>query len=661
MASLPLSSSACLRLFSVLVLVSLQFLAVRSQQYHFCSNDRGNYTVNSTFATNLNSLVSSLSSLQRNPDGFYNVSVGETTNMVNSVSLCRGEVAPVDCLACVSAAGEEITRRCPNQKEAIIWYDSCMVRYTNRTILNVMEMRPAFYMANGNNFTGDLEGIEMALRGLLEGLRDRAGEGGVRKKFAADRFNAPSLPTLYGMVQCSPDLSEQDCSSCLTRSFGDIPACCDRRIGCRLHTPTCFFRYETYRFYDATAAEETVPPPPPPPPANETSTDGEGKKNGYGEKVVIFVFVPVAIIAALLITSFIVFLTPRKKNPTTRKHETSEVTEEIISADSLLFDFRTIREATDNFSPEKKLGQGGFGTVYKGMLRDGQEIAVKRLSRDTGQGETEFKNEVLLVAKLQHRNLVRLLGFSTKGNERLLVYEFVKNASLDNFLFDAVKKRYLDWGKRYEIIGGIARGLLYLHEDSRLRIIHRDLKASNVLLDEEMNAKIADFGVARLFDIDQTTQRFTSKIVGTLGYMPPEYAMHGQFSFKTDVYSFGVLVLEIVSGKRNNWSRDGEDAEDLVSLAWRNWREGTLLNLIDPSLRYGSRNEMLRCISIGLLCVQEKVANRPSMALVVMMLSSHSLALPVPTPPAFSMRHVSRFDLPSSDNLNSRATDSRER
>ncbi|WOG89929.1 hypothetical protein DCAR_0209170 [Daucus carota subsp. sativus] len=312
--------------------------------------------------------------------------------------------------------------------------------------------------------------------------------------------------------------------------------------------------------------------------------------------------------------------------------------EDIRSDEFLQYDFTTIEVATDFFSDVNKLGQGGFGAVYKGLLKNGQEVAVKRLSRGSNQGEQEFKNEVLLVAQLQHRNLVRLLGFCYEGTERLLIYEFLPNASLDNFIFDSSKRSVLDWQKRYKIIGGVARGLLYLHEDSRLRIIHRDLKASNVLLDADMNPKIADFGMARLFDIDET-QANTSRIVGTYGYMAPEYAMYGQFSVKSDVFSFGILALEIVSGQRNNCFRYGENVEDLASSAWKNWREGNATNIIDPMLLNSSESvrEMIRCIHIGLLCIQGNVAARPTMASVMLMLNSLSLTLAVPSEPAFFM------------------------
>ncbi|XP_047316409.1 cysteine-rich receptor-like protein kinase 10 isoform X2 [Impatiens glandulifera] len=302
---------------------------------------------------------------------------------------------------------------------------------------------------------------------------------------------------------------------------------------------------------------------------------------------------------------------------------------------SLQFELNKLREATNNFSSENQIGKGGFGLVYKGKLPNGQEIAVKRLAQGSKQGEREFKNEITLMVKLHHRNLTKLLGFCLDGKERLLVYEFVPNKSLDHFIFDPIRRMLLNWETRYKIIVGVASGLLYLHEGSRLTIIHHDLKASNVLLDDKMNPRISDFGMSRLFMVDNS-QHKTKRIVGTYGYIAPEFANYGQYSDKTDVFSFGVLILEIVSGKSNSSrERSGHVTEHLLSYVWKKWRKGKIKNLIDPTIIDGSLSEKMRCIHIGLLCVQEVVAKRPTMALVMLMLNSSTVSMAIPSKPGF--------------------------
>ncbi|XP_047950628.1 cysteine-rich receptor-like protein kinase 29 [Salvia hispanica] len=312
----------------------------------------------------------------------------------------------------------------------------------------------------------------------------------------------------------------------------------------------------------------------------------------------------------------------------------------------LFYKLETLQIATNFFSELNQLGHGGFGPVYKGLMSNGQEVAVKKLSLNSRQGIREFTNEVKLLLRVQHKNLVMLLGCCAEGPEKMLIYEYLPNKSLDYFLFDKKQSPLLDWSKRFHIVKGIARGLLYLHEEAPERIIHRDIKCSNILLDDRLSPKISDFGLARLFPGDETHLN-TFRISGTHGYMAPEYAIHGYLSVKTDVFSFGVLVLEIVSGRRNHDRFLDADKADLLNYAWRLYQAEKSLQLVDESLEKHSREEAAICIQLGLLCCQASVAERPDMNAVHLMLSSDSFTLPKPGKPGVHGR-VGRWTTASS-------------
>ncbi|WOG86155.1 hypothetical protein DCAR_0205356 [Daucus carota subsp. sativus] len=368
-----------------------------------------------------------------------------------------------------------------------------------------------------------------------------------------------------------------------------------------------------------------------------TSKSAENRSSRKKRKLVIIVIVVSFILTILLCIFTRYILKKRKLRREGFKLNLRSDPKSYNNGEDLdlpLFGFSVIANATDCFSENSKLGEGGFGCVYKGILKDGQEIAVKRLAKESRQRLREFKNEISCIAKLQHRNLVRLLGFCIEREEMLLIYEYMPNNSLNHLLFESERRRSLDWPKRYNIINGIARGLLYLHQDSRLKVIHRDMKASNVLIDSEMNPRISDFGLARIFWGSESESK-TTKVVGTYGYMSPEYALDGKFSDKSDVYSFGVLVLEIVSGIKMGGFFDLDPDLNLLRHAWTLYQEGKCLELLDQAAMDSyNQSELFRVIQVGLLCVQPYPEDRPSMSMVLLMLSSHN-ELARPKQPTF--------------------------
>ncbi|KAG7617010.1 putative cysteine-rich receptor-like protein kinase 7 RLK-Pelle-DLSV family [Arabidopsis thaliana] len=595
---------------------------------YYCPNAT-TYSSNSTYFTNLKTLLSSLSSRNASySTGFQNATVGQALDRVTGLFLCRGDVSPEVCRNCVTFAVNNTFSRCPNQREAVFYYEECILRYSHKNILSTaITNEGEFIMRNPNHISPIQNQINQFTNLVLSNMNQIAIEAADNpRKFSTIKTELTALQTFYGLVQCTPDLSRQNCMNCLTSSINRMPFV---RTGARHFWPSCNSRYELYDFYNETAIG--TPPPPLPPLASPSLSD----KSGNSNVVVVAVVVPIIVAVLIFIAGYCFFAKRAKKTyGTTPALDEDDKT----TIESLQLDYRAIQAATNDFSENNKIGRGGFGDVYKGTFSNGTEVAVKRLSKTSEQGDTEFKNEVVVVANLRHKNLVRILGFSIEREERILVYEYVENKSLDNFLFDPAKKGQLYWTQRYHIIGGIARGILYLHQDSRLTIIHRDLKASNILLDADMNPKIADFGMARIFGMDQTQQN-TSRIVGTYGYMSPEYAMRGQFSMKSDVYSFGVLVLEIISGRKNNSFNETDDAQDLVTHAWRLWRNGTALDLVDPFIADSCRkSEVVRCIHIGLLCVQEDPVKRPAMSTISVMLTSNTMALPAPQQPGFFVR-----------------------
>ncbi|CAL5410925.1 unnamed protein product [Camellia sinensis] len=603
-----------------------------------CDSSPTNYTPNSRFGNNLKILLESLSSNTPLNQGFNSTAIGNNTDQVYGQALCRGDVTPEVCRDCIKNASQEIMTVCPTQN-AIIWHEFCQVRYAHLPFFSLMMVYNGLYPDSNKqekNISDRVSFIKV-LKDFMNKLSDEATLNPSNPMFVTGKTKFSRNESIYGLVQCTRDISHSDCRDCLNFEIGDLEGCCSYRQGSTIFSRNCNMRFQLYQFYN----ESTI--------------------NGQRKKITVAMLVTGAttfVLAGLAAGCYVI--RRQRSNGTQKDEERSQSAllhelanppsvainqeGEFVSSQELPFmELATIMAATDNFSDSNKLGQGGFGTVYKGVLSDGKEIAVKRLSRKSWQGLEEFMNEVKVIAKLQHRNLVRLLGCGIQGEEKLLIYEYMPNKSLDLFLFDLEKCVELHWDIRFNIIHGIARGLLYLQEDSRIKIIHRDLKPNNVLLNQEMVAKISDFGMARIFGEDQNTAN-TKRVVGTYGYMAPEYAMGGLFSMKSDVFSFGVILLEIISGKRNSGFYLTKHAPTLLAYAWRLWNEGKELEFLDPLLAGSCHaTEVVRCIHIGLLCVQEDPADRPNMSSVVVLLGSESATLPQPRQPAVSVGRIAHL------------------
>ncbi|XP_020095531.1 cysteine-rich receptor-like protein kinase 25 isoform X1 [Ananas comosus] len=651
--------------------------------YQICG-DTGNYTAKSTYQSNLHQLLASLPSLASVSDGFSNIaSTGKSLDQVFGLALCRGDVNATNCRTCLDVAPSDILQLCPYDKAAVIWYDDCLLRYSNQNFTSAFNNSEQVVILNtqsiaGGRFPGYTQNttiydfFKQVVNTLLSHVADSAASNSNSGKLFAtgESTITNAFLTIYGLVQCAPDMSGPECRQCLQGLISEMLRRFDGRQGGRILGVWCNLRYEVYPFYNGNSTIRLSSVAPGDlfgtlqPPSTRPGT-------GWGKSKLRIIIITICPTVFLISCPLLCLLCIKRRRRTERakldhprptfNFDTDEVIRlwksEESSSEFSLFDFPTIANSTNNFSIESKLGEGGFGPVYKGLLSNGLEIAVKRLSPHSGQGLLEFKNEIQLIAKLQHRNLVRLLGCCIQGEEKILIYEYMANKSLDFFLFDQTRGATIDWQKRFTIVEGIAQGLLYLHKHSRLRIIHRDLKASNILLDSEMNPKISDFGLARIFGSNET-QANTNRVVGTYGYMSPEYASEGLFSVKSDVFSFGVLLLEIVSGKRNAGFHQYGNYLNLLGYAWEVWKGGKWSELIDPSLDGRSETyEVVRCIHLALMCVQENAADRPTMSDVIAMLSSDSTSLPDPKQPAyFNMRikdeaeMASDFIVPVSEN-----------
>ncbi|KAH9738596.1 hypothetical protein KPL71_018840 [Citrus sinensis] len=514
-----------------------------------------NVTNFSEFNSNLNATFKELREQLNGGKKFATAQRTRGPDQVYTMVQCRRYVSTADCAACFTSA-ESLIRNCSAANGARVIYLACSLRYESSSFYDQSTQEGRFGFC-GNRTALQADAFKTAAQELLENLEVATPK--INGFFAASKNNIigsraganddddKNSTAVYGIAQCVETISETGCQNCLSGAFDNIQRCLGSAFGWAVDAG-CFLRYSDTPFF-----------------ADNQTTD----------------------------------ITPFLKNG-----NISEATE---LQGPVNYRLKDLVSATRKFSEENKLGEGGFGDIYKGTLKNGKIVAVKKLAIGISRRTlSDFENEVRLISNVHHRNLIRLLGCCSQGPELILVYEYMANSSLDKFLF--------------------ARGLAYLHEDFHVRIIHRDIKPSNVLLDDDLQPKIADFGLARLLPENQS--HLSTKFAGTLGYTAPEYAIHGQLSEKVDAYSFGVLVLEIISGTKSSETK-GEEGEFLLKRAWRLYENGTHWELMDESLDPNecTKEAAEKVVEIALMCTQSAANSRPTMSEVVALLKSTSSSL----------------------------------
>lgn len=524
---------------------------------------------------------------------------------------CHRDLSRTDCLVCYAVSRTAVPG-CLPVTAGRIFLDGCFVRYDNYSFFNE-SVDPKTDTRNcsstnlngGRDFKGGVLEFNTSVGGLVENVTKLA--------LNNSGFGVMEWNGVYGLAQCWESLSVDECRRCLDSAKKEVMGCLPSADG-RGMNAGCFLRYSTQKFY-------------------ENDSQGGGGNSGLsspGAKVAVVL----AAVAFLMISSFAGYAAYMRILKRREEKKNMGMLSNSFNKSGLKYKYETLEKATNFFDISNKLGQGGAGSVYKGTLPNGDVVAVKRLFFNTRQWVDEFFNEVNLISAIEHKNLVKLLACSIEGPESLLVYEFVPNKSLDHFLFDKDKVQILSWKQRMGVILGTAEGLAYLHGGCHVRIIHRDIKSSNILLDKDFSPKIADFGLVRTFGADRS--HLSTGIAGTLGYMAPEYIVRGQLTEKADVFSFGVVVLEIACGKRNN--AFVEDSGSLLQTVWKLYKDGVVAEAIDPLLDGDfPEQEALQVLQIGLLCTQASAALRPSMAQVVEFLTTkdEDLQIPIPHQPPF--------------------------
>ncbi|XP_043704437.1 cysteine-rich receptor-like protein kinase 3 isoform X2 [Telopea speciosissima] len=590
-----------------------------------CSNNTASPSQRQSFVDNFVAAMDAVTP-QVTSRRYARVVSGSGNTTVYAFGQCMNDLSQTDCDLCFAQCKTQIPKCVPFQKATRggrDFFDGCYLRYDEYDFFSEALSPEDRTVCGNQSFAGNRIAFRANTIVLMKNLSAQAPKNGGFFVGYVDRGNS----TVYGLAQCWEYLNASACSSCLRNGVSRIGSCLPNDEG-RVLNAGCYMRYSTQKFYN-----------------NSTSVAA----GGGGHHLAIILAVTPSVLVALMVVVTAIFFGKRELARRRRERKQLGALVSTVNKSELNFKYETLERATNYFDNSNKLGQGGSGSVYKGIFPDGRVVAIKRLFFNTRQWVDHFFNEVNLISGLHHKNLVKLLGCSITGPESLLVYEYVPNRSLHDYLFDRNNARQLSWELRYNIILGTAEGLAYLHEESNLRIIHRDIKLSNVLLDENFTAKIADFGLARLFPEDKT--HVSTAVAGTLGYMAPEYVVCGKLTEKADVYSFGVLVIEVACGKRNNSFL--QDSLSILQMVWNLYGSGRLSEAVDPQLEGGlHEEEACQVLQIGLLCIQASAELRPSMSMVVKMLTDKH-DIPRPTQPPFLNSRNMMSSIPPPGSYNS--------
>ncbi|KAF9624791.1 hypothetical protein IFM89_014079 [Coptis chinensis] len=584
-----------------------------------CTNRTAQGPSRNIFINNFLSAMDAISPLIAS-QRYGTVIKGTGNNTVYILGECMKDLSQTDCEQCFAQCKTDILRCLPFQlavRGGRNYFDGCFLRYDDYDFFKESLSPKDEAVCGGRDFRGNQTIYGAIVRELVRNLSI---EGPKNSGFSVGSLSSGNI-TVYGLSQCWESIDRNSCERCLENATLRIQSCSQKEEG-RVLNAGCYLRFSPERFY------------------NQSDTNASGGGGG-GRRLAIILAAVCSGLAALVILTSGIFFGKRKLAKREERKQLGALAATLRKSD-LNFKYEILEKATKYFNDSTKLGQGGSGSVYKGTLPDGKIVAVKRLIFSTRQWVDQFFNEVNLISGIHHKNLVKLLGCSIAGPESLLVYEYVPNQSLLDNLFNRNNSHKLNWKERFNVILGTAEGLFYLHEESDLRIIHRDIKLSNILLDENYTAKIADFGLARLFPENIT--HISTAIAGTLGYMAPEYVVRGKLTEKADVYSFGVLVVEVVCGRRNNsFNQDSS----ILQLVWNYYTSARLCDAVDPTLAGNfQEEEASRVLQIGLLCTQASPELRPSMSTVVKLLTSDH-DIPQSTPPPFlSSSSTSSSSLP---------------